>query len=314
LQALKIQRGTGNSAWLWVEYRQPIGIYDSLMPAQAFAGALIHYDDGSQGLTGQLLDFTPATSDPMDAALLPGQTWVDPYSNLSINVQSATASALTVNVSYGVTSCAHSNPTVTASPLNPSAAPGSNVNFTVTVKSNDSAGCSSSPFNLSSSQPSGFGTTFSATSLTLSPDQSGSVTMTKAVPTGAAPGTDPVDASAANGTFVGSGAANLTVVAATSLSASLSSTATTYVKGQTAALTATVLSSGNPVAGATVTFIMTKPGGTQSTQTAKTGSTGQATWNYKFGPKDSKGNYSAIANAVSGSQTAQSNSTSFTFQ
>ena len=28
LQALKIQRGTGNNAWLWVEYRQPAG-YDS---------------------------------------------------------------------------------------------------------------------------------------------------------------------------------------------------------------------------------------------------------------------------------------------
>ncbi|MBM3795448.1 MAG: hypothetical protein FJW31_15600 [Acidobacteria bacterium] len=26
-QALKIQRGTGNDAWLWVEYRQPTGLF-----------------------------------------------------------------------------------------------------------------------------------------------------------------------------------------------------------------------------------------------------------------------------------------------
>ena len=29
LQALKVRRGTGNNAWLWVEYRQPLGLYDS---------------------------------------------------------------------------------------------------------------------------------------------------------------------------------------------------------------------------------------------------------------------------------------------
>jgi hypothetical protein len=28
LVVLKVQRGTGNKSWMWVEYRQPIGIYD----------------------------------------------------------------------------------------------------------------------------------------------------------------------------------------------------------------------------------------------------------------------------------------------
>ncbi len=80
LVALKIQRGTGGNAWLWVEYRQPIGIYDSTVWPPA--GALIHYEDSSTGSHTQLLDFTPATSSVFDAALLPGQTWVDPYTNL----------------------------------------------------------------------------------------------------------------------------------------------------------------------------------------------------------------------------------------
>ena len=59
---------------------------------------------------------------------------------------------------------------------------------------------------------------------------------------------DPVDVSAANGTFVGSGTANLTVVAP-SLSASLSIDGATYAKGQTVSMTATVRNGGsNPLA------------------------------------------------------------------
>src|SRR5207249_1194982 len=56
LDALKIQRGAGNNAWLWVEYRQPIGLYDSTVNSQAFSGALIHYEDSVTGLYTDLLD------------------------------------------------------------------------------------------------------------------------------------------------------------------------------------------------------------------------------------------------------------------
>ena len=59
---------------------------------------------------------------------------------------------------------------------------------------------------------------------------------------------------------------------------------------------------------------MTKAGGVKSTQTATTSWTGQATWNYKFGPKDPKGIYYVIAQAASGSQTATSNTATFTLQ
>src|SRR5690349_7540691 len=54
LQALKIQRGTGNNAWLWIEYRQPVGNYDIAYvndypqwypwANQVFSGALVHYE------------------------------------------------------------------------------------------------------------------------------------------------------------------------------------------------------------------------------------------------------------------------------
>src|SRR5262249_36153888 len=59
VKAIKVQRGTGNDAWLWVEYRQSNGSYDTpqlnggafpspvntiLLP-QPYSGALIHYED-----------------------------------------------------------------------------------------------------------------------------------------------------------------------------------------------------------------------------------------------------------------------------
>src|SRR5262249_7030939 len=60
-QALKVQRGTGNNDWLWIEYHQPIGNYDSALSSQIFSGATIRYQDSQTGSGySQILDFTPA--------------------------------------------------------------------------------------------------------------------------------------------------------------------------------------------------------------------------------------------------------------
>src|SRR5438552_4264880 len=84
-QALKIQRGTGNAGYyLWVEYRQVIG-YDSLLTFLVPAGALIHYEDSTTGSHTQLLNF------PSDTALMPGASWSDPSSALSLSVVRATS-------------------------------------------------------------------------------------------------------------------------------------------------------------------------------------------------------------------------------
>src|SRR5260370_38850522 len=79
LQALKVQRGTGNNAWLWIEYRQPIGNYDRtsfpspgfpLLP-QPYSGALIHYEDSTTGLYTHLLNFTPTAPPFLSPTLFP---------------------------------------------------------------------------------------------------------------------------------------------------------------------------------------------------------------------------------------------------
>jgi M6 family metalloprotease-like protein len=107
LRALRVQRGPASDKWLWLEFRQPIG-YDQTLKAsvsEQFSGPLIHYENPD--LTqyaghSLLLDFTPGTPHTfIDAALPAGQSWSDPFSPLSIRVNSADASGLSVAVSYG---------------------------------------------------------------------------------------------------------------------------------------------------------------------------------------------------------------------
>jgi hypothetical protein len=318
VRALKVQRGTGNNAWLWIEYRQPTGNYDtSFNTTQPYSGAVIHYEDSTTGAYSQLLDFTPgsASNDFGDPALVPGKTWADPYTNLSLTVNSVTASALNLTVYYGATPCTHANPGVSISPLNPSVTAGGSVNYTVTLANNDSAGCQATSFTASATVPAGWTPVFSSPVLTLNPGQSGSTTMTVSAPASAVPGTYPVGASASAGTFTGAVSANCTVVAAAPvLMVSLSLPGSNFALRSTVPITATVLNGGSPAAGASVTLTLTKPDGTSATKTLSTDSTGKAVWSYKLSQRDPVGNYSATAQASFGSQTAVSAAVSFAVQ
>jgi M6 family metalloprotease-like protein len=315
LQALKVRRGTGNDAWLWVEYRQPRGLYDSTLSSQVFSGALIHYQDSTTGTKTHLLDFTPQTDSWLDPALTAGKSWTDPYSNVSLYVQDAASSALSVQVNYGAVPCTTANPSVTVAPANPSVPAGNSVQYTVTVSNQDSAGCSPATFSLSSALPSGWASSLSSIALTISPGQSASASMTKGVPADAAPATYEVDAAAARASNSGKGTANCTVTAPPPpLTVSVSVPASTYAPRSTVPITAKVLSGSNPASGASVLFTLTKPGGATTTKTVTADSAGAATWNYKLGPKDPGGVYSVAARATYGSQAATSAPASFTVQ
>lgn len=312
LQALRVQRGTGNDAWVWVEYRQPIGSYDSTLNSQIFSGALLHYEDSTTGSKTHLLDFTPETTSWSDPALAAGKTWADPYSNLWITVNSATATALTVTVNYGAVTCSPANPTVSLSPSNPSVVAGGAASYTLTVTNNDTFACSASTFNLSSAQPSGWTGAPGAASLTLGPGQSASTTLSETSPAGATPGTYPVSASAARGSNSGSGPASCTVMEP--LAASLTVPAGPYAPRSTVKIVATATLGSSPASGASVHFTLVKPGGSTTTKDTTTGSTGQAVWTYRLGPKDPKGTYSVSATVTLGSQTVTTAPASFTVQ
>src|SRR5438034_4793550 len=315
LQALKIQRGTGSSNWVWLEYRQLVGNYDSTLGSQISSGATIHYEDSTTGIHSHLLDYTPETSSWSDPALASTKSWTDPYTNLSISITGATSSSLNVDVTYGPIPCVTAAPAVTISPSNPSVYGGNNVIYTVSITNNDSAGCTARSFDLSSSLPSSWPTSLSQSLLTLSPSSSASVSMTKSVPTGTAPATYSVDTSAQNAGDIGTGFANVTVVPAPPpLTITLPVLNPTYPQNSTVPITATVLQNSSPVSGASVTFTLTRPDKSTATKTIVTGSNGQATWSYKINPKAIKGPYTVTAQTTYGSQSATASAITFTVQ
>jgi M6 family metalloprotease-like protein len=312
LQGLKVQRGTSNLGdYLWIEYRQPIGNYDSTIGFMNFAGALVHYQDSTTGKHTHVLDFNASdVGSWYNTVLGAGQSWTDPYSNVSISVQGATASGLTVNVSYGGASCTASAPSLSVSPLDPSIYPGQSANYTVAVTNNDSSACASSTINLASTEPAGWSTSLSTSSVTLSPGQSTSVTMGKGAPSGTPAGTYAVSLNASNNSAGAVGNANVTVMTAPSLAVSVSVAGTSFSRPGTVPVAASVTSGGAPLSGASVTFTITTPNGNTATQTATTGSSGTATWNYKLNQKSPVGTYSVSAQAGQGSSSGSRKSLS----
>ena len=300
IQALKVRRGTGNNAWLWMEFRQAIGLYDSTLNSQVRSGALIHHSDGSTGTYTHLIDFTPNTgANFSDAAKLPGTgIWTDPYTNLSFSVDSMVLnSALNVTVSYGTVPCSPVNPTISISPASQSGPAESNLQYNVTVTNNDPSSCSAATFELSSTVLSGWGSSFASNSLNLLPGQNGSTTLTKSAPAGTV-GSFAVDATATRGSNQPTAYASANIMVAPVTTVTTNSTS--YAARSTVTMTATVTSGagGPPAAGASVLFTMTKASGSQTTKTATTNSSGVATWSYKLGPNDGAGDYSVKASAT----------------
>lgn len=107
-QVIRLSRGTSANAWLWLEFRQPLGTFDATLPAAALAGALVHYEDPALTATlsgvdpatyTNLVNFHPAT--PVnDPVLHAGETWTDAYGRISITVNWATTAGLNLSVSY----------------------------------------------------------------------------------------------------------------------------------------------------------------------------------------------------------------------
>lgn len=315
LQALKIQRGTGGDAWLWMEYRQPVGDYDSGLLPQVYSGALLHYQDTSSAPAHSLLpNFNPSDTTWNSPALAAGSTWADAFTNLSISVMSATPSALTVNVTYGSPKCIQADPVVTLSGAALSVFSGQSIPVTASVVNRDSAACPASTYLAGSLQPSSWPASYSSSSVTLSPGQQGTFVITFAVPAGTLPGTYPVSATATTGLFAGMGSATLMVSAAPSSSANLTVSGNIFAARQTASFTAAVTSLGKPAAGANVTFTIYRSDGTKLSQQAVTNAAGAAVLNYRVSPKDPPGAWRAQAQAFQSSSSIVSNFVVFTIK
>ncbi len=111
LRALRILRNPLTSSWLWVEYRQPSGVYDGdflplLSGTNVYQGALVHYEDQySADGHSYLLDFNPVAIPNYfpSSDMTSGETWSDPYSPLTLTVNNLTSSGLNFTANYDQT-------------------------------------------------------------------------------------------------------------------------------------------------------------------------------------------------------------------
>ncbi|MCW5981598.1 MAG: hypothetical protein KIT09_26170 [Bryobacteraceae bacterium] len=312
LKALRIRRGAAqDNANLIVELRRNRGPYDSQLASQSWSGALIHYRDASTGINSDLVDFT-ATDTFGDPALAAGQTWKDPYSNVSLRVDSIVNDTVNLTVTYGASPCAPATPGVTISPLNPSVPAGTAVSYTVTVKNKDSLNCAAAAYDFRSTLPGAWSEgSFSPASLTIKPGGSATVKLTKTPPAAAAPGTYGINVAARHisSGLTASATASCTVTAAPpAMTVSVAAPLENYKLNVNVPITATVKKGSAAVAAATVQFALVRPNGQTVTKTLTTGTAGKATWTYKV---TLKGAYSVKAVATKGTQKATSAADTF---
>ncbi len=193
LQALKVQRGTGSKSWLWIESRRKLGDFDSTLSASAFNGVLIRLQASIVPYT-DLLDFEPSTSSTLDASLNVGQTWVDPYSNLTLRVLSGDDNGVTVAVDYGPTTCTPVAPKLSMQPSSVTANRGSTASFYLVAENRDSYTCPASTFSISAPSAATWTTSVPTPKATLAPGGQIATYFVTTVPAPAAPGNYPFTA------------------------------------------------------------------------------------------------------------------------
>jgi hypothetical protein len=249
--------------------------------AVSFSGSSTDREDGT--LTTKLV---------WTSSLLPNQTIGSggsfTFAGLPVGSQTLTAS---VSDSGGVTGFARqtitvvdpcANPTVTLAPTPTWSLPTVAQSYTLTVKNNDLASCGQASFKLAAAAPAGWTTTLGAATLSPAPGASASTTVKATAPAGTLAAAYALTASAFNATAPArSGSASIAQNVVTTLGVNVS-TAASYALGQNVSIVVKVTEGPNPSANASVTVVVTKPGGGVLKQSTTTTSTsGAVTMTYK---------------------------------
>jgi hypothetical protein len=337
-QALKILKSTdastGKKTWYYVEYRQPLG-FDSALSSNTNVrnGVVIHVGSEDPTVPTYLLDMTPETASWLDPALVVGKSFFDPEAGVTISTLWANSTGAAVSVSLGASApaCVHQDPTVTITPTQSQwVKAGAAVPYTVSVKNNDAANCSTSTFSLQKSLPNNSWTgVFASPGLAIQPGATVSTNLTVTSPASAADGVYSINittanAAAASSALVGDGLDAVTASLATTvsttatyiISSALDMTVTTdqpsYPRRAWISITANVLSAGQPVAKANVTFTITKPNGKILQTTRATGTSGDVLYRFSLPVNDPLGVYQVSVKAAKGNLKFGPATTSFT--
>jgi len=114
LRGLRILRDPLTSSWVWMEYRQAQGDYDSALSncltnqggTDVLQGANVYYEspyseDGHLFLLDMNAATNSTTAHPFNnGALTPGSSWSDPYSLLTLSVTAANSNGVNITTSY----------------------------------------------------------------------------------------------------------------------------------------------------------------------------------------------------------------------
>ena len=208
-KALKLWKSTnpstGQQTYYYVEYRSTWGVDSGLA-----AGVLVHTGTEGDGNSNYLWDLAQTTT-TSDWMLDVGQSYTDANAGVTLTTVSTDSTGAFVQVTLGPQPCAGANPTVALSPSGTqNSTAGATVTYTVTVTDNDSTSCGAATFTLQASAPAGWTATFAAASLTLSPGTSGSTTLTLTSSLTAS-GLSSIPVTAANGSYVGTASASVSV-------------------------------------------------------------------------------------------------------
>ena len=325
-KAIKIPRGTdslGRKLWYYVEYRQPTGADAVLTSGNLTTGVIVRTATEGDGDSSYQLDMSPGSStysntEMADGALAVGQSHVDATANVTLTLAWTAATGAAVDVLVGggapAPTCTRTAPALSLSGPTSTVAAGSTITYTATLTNKDSSACAATTFNLARSVPSGWTGTLAASSLSLSPGATSSTTLSVTSASTAAAGGYGIGVGASSSVgSVHTANASATYSVATASSGTLTGTVgtdkTSYVRGQTVYMSALVRNNGVAVSGASVSFNVTTSNGSVIVLNATSGSDGYARSTYKVGKgKGAIGNYTLRADASSGGNTATASS------
>ncbi|MEO5962286.1 MAG: NEW3 domain-containing protein [Thermomonas sp.] len=209
--------------------------------------------------------------------------------------------------------CARTTPAISLSGPTEAVAAGTSVSYAFKITNQDSAGCPNTSFSLARSVPTGWTGTLSASSFALAPGASSTSTLVVTSSTSTPAGTYNIGGGASSSvgnvhttsTSAGYSVKDATSAGGSTLSSSVGTNKTFYLRGETVFMSARPLIDGQPAAGTNVRFTVLMPDGTQLVFNQVTDGNGFARSSFVSGKgMPSIGSYKLIADATNGSLTS----------
>lgn len=196
IKVLKIAKKDTSQTY-FVSYRQPIGPFDSALTSTLTRGVSIHTATNPPAHT-EIIDTTPGNGNYYDAPLSDGASFTDNINGLKITQVSHNGSGAVVSVSFFSAPCIPVQSTVFGTLGSISGASGVPVKYSFTLSNNDNATCPAATYQMISSMPVGWTAIFDSPTLSVSPGQVVSSSMTVTPLLGIADGTYPFSITASD--------------------------------------------------------------------------------------------------------------------